>query len=70
MIHPDYRPILSKEELMQTIPGFDWTGGHSGRFLDADKAGRLETLWNVFCRNIPKFTIRCAMQEVDHSDYI
>lgn len=67
MIHPDYLPILSTDKLMSAIPGFDWTGGHSGRLLDADKAERLETLWSDFLKeHSDMFIIRCARQDVEH----
>lgn len=65
MIHPDYLPILSTEKLMSAIPGFDWTGGHSGRLLDADKAERLETLRSDFLKeHSDMFIIRCARLDV------
>lgn len=37
MIHPDYRVILTTEELSRAIPDFDWTGGHSGRSRHEDE---------------------------------
>lgn len=71
IIHPDYRPVLSTEKLMQTIPGFDWTGGHSGRLLDADKAEHLEKSWKDFLqKQSDMFMVRCAQQEVDPEDYM
>lgn len=48
MIHPEYRPILSTERLMLSLPGFDWRGGHSGRLLESEMAERLEELWAEF----------------------
>ena len=48
MIHPKYRPILSTERLMLSLPGFDWRGGHSGRLLESEMAERLEELWAEF----------------------
>ena len=40
-----YLPV---EVLDQNLPGFNWHGGHSGRLLDEDNAGRLELLWANF----------------------
>lgn len=43
-IHPDNHDIVTVAELMDKIPGFDWTGGHSGRQLDDDKAAVLKKM--------------------------
>lgn len=48
VIDPDYLPILTTEELTKQIPGFDWSGGHSGRVLPTDEAEKLEKLWAEF----------------------
>ena len=48
VIDPDILPILSTEILSQKIPSFDWSGGHSGRLLPAQKAKKLEKLWEEF----------------------
>ena len=48
VIDPDILPILSAEILSQEIPSFDWSGGHSGRLLLAQKARKLEKLWKDF----------------------
>ena len=70
MIHPDYRSILTTEELCQAIPEFDWTGGHSGRLLVAGLAEKLEALWKKFLdENEEVFAIRAAKQEIDQSYY-
>lgn len=45
MVHPEKASILTADVLMKEIPEFDWTGGHSGRLLDEDAAGKLEMLW-------------------------
>lgn len=45
MVDTENAPYISTEELMERLPGFDWTGGHSGRLLDADLAEQLEVLW-------------------------
>lgn len=70
MIHPDYRPILTTDELTKAIPEFDWTGGHSGRLLDTPLAEKLEALWKKFLEdNEEIFKIRTAQQEIDRSMY-
>lgn len=48
MIHSDKVPTLTTAELMKNLPGFDWTGGHSGRILNKEMAEKLETLWETF----------------------
>lgn len=70
MIHPDYRPILTTEDLCQAIPEFDWTGGHSGILLETGLANQLETLWSKFLDNNEEiFATRAAKQEINHSYY-
>ena len=70
MIHPDYCPILSTEELCQAIPGFDWVGGHSGRLLEANLAEQLEVLWKKFLDNHDDIFVTWATkQEIDQSYY-
>ncbi len=39
-------PFISTEFLTKEIPGFDWTGGHSGRLLLDNMAERLEVLFD------------------------
>ncbi len=47
-------PFISTEQLVREIPGFDWTGGHSGRVLPDDMAEKLETLFdNCISRKRP-----------------
>ncbi len=48
MIDPEHCPILTTAALQKEIPEFDWTGGHSGRILDAASAEKLEQLWDDF----------------------
>ena len=70
MIHPDYRPILTTDELTKAIPEFDWTGGHSGRLLEATLAEKLEAIWKKFLEdNKEMFETRTAQQEIDRSMY-
>ena len=51
MIHPERSPIITPEQLAAAIPGFDWTGGPSGRILDAASAEKLEQLWKEYLDN-------------------
>ena len=68
-IHPDYRPILTTEELTKAIPDFDWTGGHSGILLDDSHAIELEMLWRKFLtENKEIFRQRAAYNVVDRSE--
>lgn len=70
MIHPDYRAILTTEELSRAIPDFDWTGGHSGRLLEAGFAEQLEELWKKFLDNNEEvFAIHAAKQDIDQTFY-
>ena len=34
IIDPDCGALLTADKLSEKIPTFDWTGGHSGRYLD------------------------------------
>ena len=70
MIHPDYLPILTTEELNRTIPEFDWTGGHSGRLLEVSLAEKLEKIWATFVNGHSEmFIFRAARQKVDPNDF-
>ena len=70
MIHPEYRAILTSEELSHTIPDFDWTGGHSGRLLEAGLAEQLEALWKKFLDdNEEVFAVHAAKQDIDQTYY-
>ena len=50
-LQPDYlfdtekTRTLTDDFLRESFPQFDWTGGHSGRLLDADTALLLEECW-------------------------
>ena len=48
MIDSEVCPVLTTNELMENLPGFDWTGGHSGRVLDDDLAEKLEKMWREY----------------------
>lgn len=45
MVDTEKMPYISTETLMEALPSFDWTGGHSGRVLDQDSALKLEAMW-------------------------
>lgn len=45
MVDTEVAPHISTEQLIEAIPGFDWTGGHSGRVLNEAMAAKLEELW-------------------------
>ena len=47
MLHPEKAPLLTTEELMREIPGFDWTGGHSGRVLTDEQGSKVKKLWEL-----------------------
>lgn len=71
MIHPEYLPILTTNELINAIPSFDWVGGHSGRLLEEKNAEKLENLWKQFReQHKDMFIQRTFSQEVDPSDFI
>lgn len=48
IINSDKLPTLSTSKLIDNLPEFDWTGGHSGRILRQDLAETLEKLWDTF----------------------
>ena len=50
ILDPDKAPMLTTAELEKAIPGFQWTGGHSGRILPPDDARKLEKLWHEYLR--------------------
>lgn len=51
-VDSDYVPVLSTSFLMKKLPGFDWTGGHSGRLLNQELAEQLEELWKEYLDKI------------------
>lgn len=44
--------IITTETLQAELPNFDWTGGHSGRILDAESAEKLEFMWLKYYNKI------------------
>lgn len=45
MVDTEKMPYISTEQLTETLPDFDWTGGHSGRVLSRKMADKLEEIW-------------------------
>ena len=45
IFHPDYAPLLTTEQLEQSLPGVEWRGGHSGVVLSEEDAATLEAVW-------------------------
>ncbi len=54
VFHSDHVPYITTEMLMNELPGFDWTGGHSGRMLPPDMAKQLEKMQNKFIDSHPE----------------
>lgn len=44
-------PHISLKTLEHLFPSFEWSGGHSGRILSSNDAGRLEKEWFEFLYN-------------------
>ncbi|MBR1499160.1 MAG: hypothetical protein IJ615_05965 [Bacteroidaceae bacterium] len=47
MVDPDSGLLMTSAELSAQIPGFDWTGGHSGRVLSEEDSVKLMNLWEL-----------------------
>lgn len=39
------KPLLTQDQLEEAIPGFCWSGGHSGRYLTDEEGEKLELMW-------------------------
>lgn len=50
ILNPDKAPMLTTAELEKEIPGFQWSGGHSGRILPPKDAEKLEEMWQVYLK--------------------
>ena len=48
ILDPDAFPMITTQQLEETIPSFDWSGGHSGRLLNGNDAMTLEKLWHRY----------------------
>ena len=42
IVNPEEAEIITTKQLQETIPSFDWSGGHSGRLLTEEQARQLE----------------------------
>lgn len=51
MVNSEHAPYITTKQLMEEIPDFDWTGGHSGRLLDETSAEKLEAMWLEYVYN-------------------
>ena len=70
IIDPDCGALLTADKLSEKIPTFDWTGGHSGRYLDEKDSDVLESLWAEYldgCNDILRPGV-CAFD--DYNDLI
>ena len=64
MVNPDTFSILTSEALLDSIPGFDWQGGHSGLVLEPKQAEVLERMWNAWLtENAAEFRSRLELME-------
>ena len=50
--NPEKADIITTSQLQEAIPGFDWSGGHSGRLLTPEQAGQLETLIAAYLKAV------------------
>lgn len=48
ILNPEVAPMITTADLEKAIPGFQWSGGHSGRILPPEDARKLETMWQEF----------------------
>ncbi len=64
MINPAVFDLLGSEELRDSIPDFDWYGGHSGTVLTGTQADALELMWNSYLHdNAGEFRRRLDLTE-------
>lgn len=52
IFHPEKTDILTTNQLMTTIPDFNWSGGHSGVLLTDEQSQKLENLWEEFLSSV------------------
>lgn len=56
MIDTERMPYISTQQLTDAIPGFDWTGGHSGRVIGKLMGDKIEAMWQeYFYKHIDDF---------------
>lgn len=48
MIDSERMPYISTQELAAAMPGFDWTGGHSGRVIGKLMGDKIEAMWQEY----------------------
>jgi len=64
MINPDTFPLLTSEELYESVPDFDWFGGHSGVVLNKKQTEELKALWEKYLQNSrDEFKARLELME-------
>ena len=51
MVHPESLLVLTTDELLEQIPDFEWTHGHSGVVLSTEKSMKLLNLWELHQEN-------------------
>lgn len=66
MINPDAYPIIDSKSLLQAIPEFEWTGGHSGIVLTEEQAVKLEGMWNDYMQRQAEYFEKAS----DHNLFI
>ncbi len=64
MINPDAFPLLNSSELTQSIPDFDWYGGHSGIVLTEKQGEDLERLWHDYMQNQASYFEKASDQNL------
>lgn len=67
MIDYDFVSPLTIEKLTKEISNFDWTGGHSGRLLDAESANELDTIW---CEHLIDIQEDDTIEDVEQHIYL
>ena len=50
ILDPEKAPMITTAELEKAIPGFQWSGGHSGRILPPADARKLEEMWQDYLK--------------------
>lgn len=69
---PETAEIITTTELQETIPSFNWSGGHSGRLLTDEQARQLESLLSDYLikisENIDGETVNGYELPQDHND--
>lgn len=62
MVNAETLPVIESSTLEKAIPGFDWSGGHSGVVLEDTMAEKLNELYGKYLiENAALFTDRFAL---------